>query len=99
MFLPFQRLGDTGTSTSTGVGLTVSRGLTEAMRGTVKPEDTAGGGLTMGHLGARGTRSYSSPVSPGARERAGTGWPGAGPRLPRAPEHGTVLTCPSLARC
>jgi signal transduction histidine kinase len=30
-----------------GLGLVVSRGLTEAMGGTVKPEETPGGGLTM----------------------------------------------------
>ena len=46
MFAPFQRLGDT-TSTGVGLGLTVSRGLTETMRGTLEPEETPGGGLTM----------------------------------------------------
>jgi len=45
MFTPFQRLGDTGSTT--GVGLAVSRGLTEAMRGTLQPARTPGGGLTM----------------------------------------------------
>lgn len=47
MFAPFQRLGDTGTTTGVGLGLTVSRGLAEAMRGTLEPEETPGGGLTM----------------------------------------------------
>ncbi len=47
MFAPFQRLGDTGTTTGVGLGLTVSRGLTEAMRGTLEPGETPGGGLTM----------------------------------------------------
>ena len=47
IFLPFQRLGDTGSSIGVGLGLTVSRGLTEAMGGTLKPEETPGGGLTM----------------------------------------------------
>jgi two-component system sensor histidine kinase KdpD len=46
-FLPFQRLGATSTTTGVGLGLTVSRGLTEAMGGTLEPEETPGGGLTM----------------------------------------------------
>ena len=47
IFSAFQRLGDTGSTTGVGLGLTVSRGLTEAMRGTLQPEETPGGGLTM----------------------------------------------------
>jgi two-component system sensor histidine kinase KdpD len=47
MFAPFQRLGDTDSTTGVGLGLTVSRGLTEAMRGTLRPAQTPGGGLTM----------------------------------------------------
>ncbi|GAA1950210.1 sensor histidine kinase KdpD [Nocardioides panacihumi] len=47
VFLPFQRLGDTDTSTGVGLGLAVSRGLVEAMGGTLEPEETPGGGLTM----------------------------------------------------
>ena len=46
-FLPFQRLGDTSASTSVGLGLTLSRGLTEAMGGTLDPHETPGRGLTM----------------------------------------------------
>ncbi|MBB5119326.1 histidine kinase [Streptomyces eurocidicus] len=46
-FLPFQRLGDTDNTTGLGLGLALSRGLTEAMGGTLTPEDTPGGGLTM----------------------------------------------------
>ena len=46
-FMPFERLGDTSSPTGVGLGLTVSRGLTEAMGGTLKPEETPGGGLTM----------------------------------------------------
>ncbi|MBH1938575.1 sensor histidine kinase KdpD [Streptomyces sp. AV19] len=46
-FAPFQRLGDTDNTTGLGLGLALSRGLTEAMGGTVTPEDTPGGGLTM----------------------------------------------------
>lgn len=47
LFEPFQRLGDTDNSTGPGPGLALARGLTEAMSGTVIPEDTPGGGLTM----------------------------------------------------
>ncbi|MFB6642780.1 ATP-binding protein [Streptomyces chartreusis] len=47
LFEPFQRLGDTDNSTGLGPGLALARGLTEAMSGTVTPEDTPGGGLTM----------------------------------------------------
>ena len=47
MFLPFERLGEHGGTTSVGLGLAVSRGLTEAMHGTLRPEQTPGGGLTM----------------------------------------------------
>ncbi|KKD02004.1 hypothetical protein TN53_42945, partial [Streptomyces sp. WM6386] len=47
LFEPFQRLGDTDNTTGLGLGLALSRGLTEAMDGTPAPEDTPGGGLTM----------------------------------------------------
>ena len=47
MFVPFQRLGDTDNTTGIGLGLALSRGLTEAMDGTLEPEETPGGGLTM----------------------------------------------------
>lgn len=47
VFLPFQRLGDTHTSTGVGLGLALARGLTDAMGGTLTPEETPGGGVTM----------------------------------------------------
>ncbi|MEV6031098.1 DUF4118 domain-containing protein [Nonomuraea sp. NPDC052116] len=47
VFMPFQRLGDRASHTGVGLGLALSRGLTEAMGGTLVLEDTPGGGLTM----------------------------------------------------
>ncbi|MDF5752874.1 ATP-binding protein [Spongiactinospora sp. TRM90649] len=47
VFLPFQRLGDRNSHSGVGLGLALSRGLTEAMGGTLIPEETPGGGLTM----------------------------------------------------
>jgi two-component system sensor histidine kinase KdpD len=68
IFLPFHRLGGIGSATGVGLGLTVSRGLAEAMRGTLEPEETPGGGLTM---------AISMPV---ARESAPAGLDSAGSR-------------------
>jgi len=62
VFVPFQRLGDTDNTTGVGLGLALSRGLTEAMGGTLDLEDTPGGGLTM---------AISLPAAP-APERAET---------------------------
>jgi two-component system sensor histidine kinase KdpD len=47
VFLPFQRMGDRDNATGVGLGLALSRGLAETMGGTLLPESTPGGGLTM----------------------------------------------------
>ncbi|MGS2617180.1 DUF4118 domain-containing protein [Micromonospora sp. LZ34] len=47
VFLPFQRFGDRDNQTGVGLGLALSRGLAEAMGGSLTPEATPGGGLTM----------------------------------------------------
>ncbi len=47
VFVPFQRLGDTDNSAGLGLGLALSRGFVEGMRGTLRPEETPEGGLTM----------------------------------------------------
>lgn len=46
IFEPFQRLGDRSGG-GVGLGLAVARGFIAAMGGTVAPEETPGGGLTM----------------------------------------------------
>ncbi|WP_255921076.1 ATP-binding protein [Streptomyces humicola] len=46
-FEPFQRMGDNDNTTGPGLGLALSRGLAQAMDGTLTPEDTPGGGLSM----------------------------------------------------
>ena len=47
IFQPFQRFGDTDNTTGLGLGLALSRGFAEGMGGSLTPEDTPGGGLTM----------------------------------------------------
>ena len=47
IFLPFQRLGDRDNTSGVGLGLALARGLIEAMSGSLAPEGTPGGGLTM----------------------------------------------------
>jgi two-component system, OmpR family, sensor histidine kinase KdpD len=46
LFVAFQRLGDRDHG-GLGLGLSVARGFTEAMGGTLTAEDTPGGGLTL----------------------------------------------------
>jgi two-component system, OmpR family, sensor histidine kinase KdpD len=72
VFAAFQRLGDTDNTTGLGLGLALARGLVEAMGGTLTPEDTPGGGLTMViSLIAAGGGADASAAEPGQRERAG----------------------------
>jgi len=72
MFVPFQRLGDTDNTTGVGLGLALSRGLTEAMGGTLAAEDTPGGGLTMTvSVPAAAEPDYG--YEPGHREREAAG--------------------------
>ena len=70
MFVPFQRLGDTDNTTGVGLGLALSRGLTEAMGGTLEPDETPGGGLTM-------TLSLPAVPPPADSEPAGDAGHGA----------------------
>ena len=69
MFRPFQRLGSTDTTTGLGLGLALSRSLSEAMRGTLEPEQTPGGGLTMAiSLPAAPELVPAYPGEPASRE-------------------------------
>jgi two-component system sensor histidine kinase KdpD len=80
VFVPFQRLGDTDNTTGVGLGLALSRGLTEAMGGTLEPEETPGGGLTMVlSLPAAPMPDHTGQGDPGRRER------GQAPSPPVAP--------------
>jgi two-component system sensor histidine kinase KdpD len=73
VFAPFQRLGDTDNTTGVGLGLALARGLAEAMSGSLHPEDTPGGGLTMVvSLPVATVRPGDEPV-PGSRERSAAG--------------------------
>jgi two-component system sensor histidine kinase KdpD len=73
VFAPFQRLGDTDNTTGVGLGLALSRGLTEAMGGTLTPEESPGGGLTMvvSLPVAPAPLDPGSLAGPGRREREG----------------------------
>jgi two-component system, OmpR family, sensor histidine kinase KdpD len=68
-FLPFQRVGDGGPRSGLGLGLALSRGLAEAMGGSVDAEDTPGGGLTMVLTLPAASDNSSEEAAPGHRER------------------------------
>src|SRR5581483_9528656 len=70
VFVPFQRLGDTDNTTGVGLGLALSRGLTEAMGGTLTAEETPGGGLTM-TVSVPVVTDSAYEYGPGHRERGG----------------------------
>lgn len=64
-FAPFQRLGDRDNVPGIGLGLSVAKGFTEAMGGTIRAEDTPGGGLTV----VIALKAYTAPqVVPSLRE-------------------------------
>jgi two-component system, OmpR family, sensor histidine kinase KdpD len=65
LFAPFQRLGDRNATSGVGLGLSVARGFTQAMGGTLNTEDTPGGGLTV----VLSLPVAARPVGEGATER------------------------------
>jgi two-component system sensor histidine kinase KdpD len=89
MFVPFQRLGDTDNTTGVGLGLALSRGLTEAMGGTLEPEETPGGGLTMSlSLPAAPGPALAIPGGPGPDRSGPDGPDGPGGPCPTGPPGG-----------
>ncbi|MFC4138618.1 MULTISPECIES: DUF4118 domain-containing protein [unclassified Microbacterium] len=69
MFAPFQREGDSDNTIGLGLGLALSRGFTEGMGGSLTPEDTPGGGLTM-VIALPVSTDPERPSSPAGPERA-----------------------------
>jgi len=81
-------------TTGVGLGLALSRGLTEVMGGTLDPDETPGGGLTM-IISLPAAAGDKAAVAPGQRERdgvelgentdgAGPGWVDDEPQILRA---------------
>ncbi len=80
VFAPFQRLGDHDNSSGVGLGLALARGLTEAMQGTLSPEETPGGGLTMVlRLPSAAARIADTPGTDGAATSADAAPAGSAP--------------------
>jgi len=69
VFVPFQRLGDTDNTSGVGLGLALSRGLTEVMGGTLDLDETPGGGLTMIISLPAAAADGPRTTAPGRRER------------------------------
>jgi len=63
IFVPFQREGDTDNTTGLGLGLALSKGFVEGMGGTLTPEDTPGGGMTM-VIALQTSAGTSAPAEP-----------------------------------
>ncbi|MBR7834627.1 sensor histidine kinase KdpD [Actinospica durhamensis] len=76
VFRPFQRFGDRDNTTGVGLGLALSRGLAETMGGTLVPEETPGGGVTMvlsvPAAAARGSGGAGSAAVEGIEEQSGS---------------------------
>jgi two-component system, OmpR family, sensor histidine kinase KdpD len=98
VFVPFQRLGDTDNTTGVGLGLALSRGLTEAMGGTLEPEETPGGGLTMVlSLPAAPVPGHPGRGDPGRRERGQGSAPPEVVEVPVAPAAPAASSPPPAA--
>ncbi len=92
VFAPFERLGDpgpvagaAGAPGGTGLGLALARGLTEAMGGTLTPEETPGGGLTMIVSLPAAPGGDGAAARPAAEGDGAVRWAGA-PAATAAPE-------------
>ena len=90
IFVPFQRLGDNDNTTGVGLGLALSRGFAEAMGGSLDPEETPGGGLTM----ILSLPAAAIGLADGEADPAG-----ASARRTRRPSARPIPAGPSARRC